>query len=231
VDRGSEAAFYFGGTLMSDQKKNRIDQTEVDLSNQCDQREDQNDSTELYPFNPAALRLPQDFTETASVEKLLETIPVGRFNKQDFFRTHPDPTYRLDSVGLLELKDDREYYLVPPAFSAELADEFDPVSLFTCVNRKGVLRLIPVKLPRDDRRGRNEWATSLRSGLERGMTQWVRVVPNMSLGAYEISVALNGLPDPAFPNLSFREILRIAFRDRIIDREDHPVIQLLRGAA
>ena len=185
----------------------------------------------LDPFDPKALRLPQDFTETANVKKLLETVPIGRFNKQDFFRTHPDPEYRLDSAELLELKDERETYLVTPALAAELADEFDPCSLFTCINRKGVLRLIPTKLPRDDRRGRNEWATSLRSGLERGMSQWVRVVPNMSLGAYEISVALNGLPDPVFPDLPFREILRIAFRDRIIDREDHPVIQLLRGAA
>ena len=50
----------------------------------------------LDPFDPAALRLPQDFTETASVKKLLENIPVERFNKQDFFRTHPDPEYRLE---------------------------------------------------------------------------------------------------------------------------------------
>ena len=68
----------------------------------------------LDPFDPAALRLPQDFTETASVKKLLETIPVDKFNKQDFFRTHPDPAYRIDSVGLLELKDERERYLVTP---------------------------------------------------------------------------------------------------------------------
>jgi hypothetical protein len=188
-------------------------------------------SDPLHPFDQKALRLPQDFTDTANVKKLLETVPIGRFNKQDFFRTHPDPEYRLDSVGLLELKDECETYLVTPALAAELADEFDPCSLFTCINRKGVLRLIPTKLPRDDRRGRNEWATSLRSGLERGMTQWVRVVPNMSLGAYEISVALNGLPDPVFPDLPFRELLRIAFRDRIIDRENHPVILQLRGAA
>ena len=49
------------------------------------------DQTPLVdPFDPKALRLPQDFKETASVKKLLETIPVRRFNNQDFFRTHPD---------------------------------------------------------------------------------------------------------------------------------------------
>lgn len=183
------------------------------------------------PFDPEALRLPQDFAEAVSVKKLLETVPVGRFNKQDFFRTHPDPKYRAECVGILELKEEREHYLVAPALSADLAGEFDPCSLFTCINRKGVLRLIPVKLPRDDRRGRNEWATSLRSGLERGMTNWVRVTPNISLGAYEIALASNGIPDPEWPELPFKDLLQIAFRDRIIDREDHPVIQMLRGAA
>ena len=92
------------------------------------------------PFDPKKLRLAQDFTETASVKKLLETVPVGQFN-QDFFRTHPDPEYRLDSVGLLDPKDEREIYLVTPALSAELADEFDPCSLFTAVNRRGVVAL------------------------------------------------------------------------------------------
>jgi hypothetical protein len=49
---------------------------------------DQVDSADpLDPFDPKALRLPQDFTETANVKKLLETVPIGRFNKQDFFRT------------------------------------------------------------------------------------------------------------------------------------------------
>ena len=60
---------------------------------------------------------------------------------QDFFRTHPDPEYRLDSVGLLDPKVEREIYLVTPALSAELADEFDPCSLFTAVNRRGVVAL------------------------------------------------------------------------------------------
>jgi hypothetical protein len=31
--------------------------------------------------------------------------------------------------------------------------------------------------------------------------------------------------------LSFQELLRIAFRDRLIDRLDHPVIKRLRGIA
>jgi hypothetical protein len=35
--------------------------------------------------------------------------------------------------------------------------------------------------------------------------------------------------DPEWPRLTFQELLRIAFRDRLVDRLDHPVILRLRG--
>ena len=43
--------------------------------------------------------------------------------------------------------------------------------------------------------------------------------------------AADTIPDPEWPTLSFQELLRIAFRDRLIDRLDHPVIKRLRGLA
>jgi len=52
----------------------------------------------------------------------------------------------------------------------------------------------------------------------------------MNLGAYEMYVAENEkIPDPTWPELSFDEIIRIAFRDRLIDSPEHPVIKRLRG--
>jgi len=51
----------------------------------------------------------------------------------------------------------------------------------------------------------------------------------MSLGAYEIFEASGDLPEPVWPDFSFQEILRIAFRERIVDRPDHPLVQRLRG--
>ena len=52
---------------------------------------------------------------------------------------------------------------------------------------------------------------------------------NMLLGAYEISVAKNGIADPAWPSLPFQELLKIAFKDRHINSDAHPVIRRLRG--
>jgi hypothetical protein len=51
----------------------------------------------------------------------------------------------------------------------------------------------------------------------------------MDLGAYEIFEAAGSIPDPAWPDLSFNEIYRIAFKDKIIRDPDHPIVKRLRG--
>jgi hypothetical protein len=61
------------------------------------------------------------------------------------------------------------------------------------------------------------------------MKKWVRVTSSMSLGAYEIFEAGGDLPEPVWPDYAFEEILKIAFRDHIVDRIDHPLVQRLLG--
>jgi hypothetical protein len=61
------------------------------------------------------------------------------------------------------------------------------------------------------------------------MNNWVRVKANMSLGAYDIFEAEASLQEPEWPNMPFNELLRVAFKDRLVDRIDHPVIKRFRG--
>jgi hypothetical protein len=61
------------------------------------------------------------------------------------------------------------------------------------------------------------------------MTKWVRMKANMALGAYELFLAESKIPDPTWPDLPFSELYRIAFKDRLINVPDHPVIRRLRG--
>ena len=99
------------------------------------------------PFDPAALRLDQSYADTVGVKKLLTTVPVRRPTRQDFVRVHPDPMYRLTPAAIIELKEDREVYLVTPNMAQALPGEFSTVTLFTTINRQGTLHLWPVKLP------------------------------------------------------------------------------------
>src|SRR5262245_5229475 len=63
------------------------------------------------PFNPARLRLSQDFSGAVPVQKLLTTVPVRRPDRQTFFRVHPAETHRLATV-VIQSKEDNETYLV-----------------------------------------------------------------------------------------------------------------------
>jgi hypothetical protein len=179
------------------------------------------------PFDPASLRLDQSFTEGAAVKKQLTTAPVRKPHKQDFVRVHPDPNWRLTPAAVLEVKEDREYYLVMPHMVEELREEIVPVTLFTTITRQGTLFLWPCRLPSDGKR--NDWHRSALEGAELAMTQWIRVMANMDLGAYEFLVALSEMSDPKWPDVTFPEVLRIAFRDNVIGSLDHQAVKRLRG--
>jgi hypothetical protein len=182
------------------------------------------------PFsNLDNLRLSQDFAKTVGVKKLLTTIPVRKPNPQDFIRVRPEAAYR-ESFPAIDLKEERELYVVTRNIQAELAAECVPATLFTAINRQNVVFLWPIRLPGPDGKI-NAWWRSAAEAAALAMTRWVRVKSNMDLGAYEIFTATGTLQDPTWPDLSFNELLRIAFRDRIVDSVDHPVIKRLRGLA
>jgi hypothetical protein len=63
------------------------------------------------------------------------------------------------------------------------------------------------------------------------MGGWVRIKANRDLGAYETWEAESVMAEPVWPELSFQQLIKIAFRDRIIADIDHPVIKRLRGLA
>jgi len=181
-------------------------------------------------WSPEALRIDQSVLNTGAAKKLLTTVPVRKPNKQDFVRVNPHPAYRL-TVGLIELKENRETYLVLPAVSHELSEsEFFFATLYLTINRQKVLSVWPVKLPAADGRC-NEWHASAAAAAERAMHNWIRLAANISLGAYEISEAIANYGEPEWPHLTFMDILKIAFKNRLIDSSDHAVIQQLRGLA
>ena len=182
------------------------------------------------PFNPESLRISQDFAAAAGVKQVLATIPVRKPNRQDFVRVHPSEDYQLTTV-VIELKDERESYLVTPDLRDELIGEVIPVTLFLAVNRQSVVSFWPCKLP--DPSGRvNAWHQSALEAAHLARDGWIRVTADMSLGAYRIFQATGELPDPEWPEESLGELLKIAFKGgKLIDSVDHPVLKRLRGEA
>src|SRR5690242_11229180 len=65
------------------------------------------------PFDPASLRLSQSLSTVIGVKKALLSVPVRKPDRSWFVRVHPSEHYRLQTA-VIELKEDRETYLVAP---------------------------------------------------------------------------------------------------------------------
>jgi hypothetical protein len=109
-----------------------------------------------------------------------------------------------------------------------LAELLRPAMLHTAIDRRNNVFLIPVPLPGPDGR-RNSWHQSLAEVVATAETKWVRSVANKSVGGYDMLVAQAALPEPEWPDATFEELVRIAFRERLIQDSDHPVVTQLLG--
>jgi hypothetical protein len=179
------------------------------------------------PFDPANLRLSQDFLSTGGVQKHITSIGVRKPTKEEWFRIHPD--YTLDTL-LLELKEARETYLIAPALRSELATEptVSPRRLFVAVNRQGGLFIWPAKLPPADGR-QDRWSMTALEAAQAAKSTWVRMQADMALGCYVYYTPQAELTSPQWPEMPFGEILKLAFRAHYVDTLGHIVIRQLRG--
>jgi len=181
------------------------------------------------PFDPAALRLSQDFASSIGVKKVLTTVPCRKPNRHEFVRVRPGEEWRLET-GVFEDKVNREVYLVSRNLWSELAGEVYPVCLFMAVNRQGDAFLWPCKLPGSDGRS-NTWNDSALAAARLAEVKWIRLAANMPGGMYDTFEAAGELAEPTWPELSFSEVLKLCFKQRLIESVDHPAIRALRGLA
>lgn len=182
------------------------------------------------PFSDLdALRVSPD--TGLSVAKVLISVPVRKPRKDEFFRVHPDDDFTMDAYTAERESDtDREVYLVFPGYAEAVYEVARHTRLFTCVNKRGNPFIWPAKLPLEGSSLGKQWTDSALKVAEQARTCWVRMAGNRDAGAYELFIARGDLGEPKWPEgKTFRDLLRLAFEDRIIDRVDHPLIRELRG--
>lgn len=196
-----------------------------------DQVTDKNNSgpvTSPSPFDLEKFAVSGTVMGEIGAEKMLVNVPVRKPNRQEFVRTHEGTDHRL-RASILELKEEREIYLMTPELAMALPGETRLVMLRLCANRQGAIFLWPVPEPNID--GRTlAWHTTSRNAAGMAEKDWIRIVANMSQGCYDIFKAPGTLGNPVWPDKSFEDILAIAFGDSyIIDDPAHPVIKRLLG--
>jgi hypothetical protein len=190
-----------------------------------------NDDAAPDPFDLKALRERQDLIP---VKRRRLSIPVLRKpNRHRFVRVHPDAEYRIDLPVFRPQKDeegggDDVIYYVTPRVLHEIEAECRTATVFTAVTLQGNPFLWCVMLPTGNGEP-NSWLVSNREAAEIAMEKWVRVASDMAAGAYETHDYEGVPPEPKFPKETFKELLQIGFKHRLIDSIDHPVIAGLRG--
>lgn len=185
-------------------------------------------------YNFEDLRLPPSFELRAVVKKLITIIPVRKPKSgTEFFRIRSGdewifPTY------LLDLKEgEEEKYLAIPELVTEILStgKLKPVIIYIGITYPGeVIFLSDIPLPDSDGKD-NEYNRSRRLAYDLAKTKWVKIQANKALGAYEIIEAVSELPEPVWPEEleTIEKALEIAFKDKLIDSYDHPVLKRLRG--
>lgn len=178
-------------------------------------------------FDLSNLRLPQNFGQALSVAQLITNVPLRKPSKGEFFRVNPDPNWKLETM-LLELKSDGETYIVLPCVFREILDLIRPVVLHGSIDRKGNFFLIPCPLPGPDGKI-NQWHQSLACIIQHAEKKWVRSTANLAAGSYDLFVATGIDDEPIWPDAGFAELIKIAFRNKIINSPEHPIIKQLLG--
>ena len=153
---------------------------------------------------------------------------VSQPNRYEFVRVRPGDEWRIET-GVFEDKANRDVYLVQRNLWGGLSGEVCPACLFLTVNRQGDVFLWPCKLPGEGGRT-NTWNDSAVAAARLAESRWVRVVSNQPASMYDTLEAAAELSEPAWPELSFQEILRLCFQSRFITTIDHPVIRRFAGA-
>ena len=135
------------------------------------------------PFDLSNIAVASVTAEDLGVEKPILMVPVDKPSRQDFFRTHPDPEFRIEA-RVLKLEAERETYLVTCDVWPSIPGETKLVRLVPYLARSGGIGLWPVSLP-DDLLGKRDtaWGVTARKAAEIAESKWVRMQANMAARA------------------------------------------------
>jgi hypothetical protein len=172
--------------------------------------------------------LPTNYAEALSgVKKKISIVSVGKPKRNSWWIANPE---HMLVTGILydETATGKDAYLVDPGLVMELGDDVVRTSLHGVITRQGVYMIVPVRMPGTDGRV-DSWNESMREAVTASYGQPVRTASNRDAGHYELFTAPASFEMPPWPSESWQQLLVIAFRDRIIDTFEHPVLRRLRG--
>jgi hypothetical protein len=159
-------------------------------------------------------------------------IPVGKPQRDWFFRTHPAAW---KNIRLLELKSgaDRGYYLVDRSLWKLCQAEdipLRPVRLTLAVSRESGPFLWPLKLQeRGFENRKDDWSASALRICKIAETTWVKLYTKQGGNCYSHKVAEGIEAEPVWPLQTFEELIALAFEGKVIRDKNDPLLRRIMG--
>ena len=181
------------------------------------------------PFDPSRFSMPSTSAEEFGTRKIRSVIPVNKPSKMEWVPLLDHPDFLLPGAALLDLHDGGRLYLIVPEIAAQLTDDVKLVKLAPGLTRQDKLFLWPCPLIPSGETP-NPWHTSHNDAFNAAKGGWIRMKSNRACGFYDIIEPEKIMPEPDWPDMSFADMLQIAFNDdHIVDRDDHPALRRLKG--
>lgn len=165
------------------------------------------------------------------VKPIIVQVAVRRPDKQKFFKVLPGEEWE-KTFPILEIKEDSDYYLVRPEILPYLLSEVKYIRLHLAYYMNGNPFLLPVTLPDPQNPTKwNSWHQSMSEAVALASKgSWIRAVADKALQGYQIRQATGTFPEPVLPDdMEFKDYVKIAFKNHVIDTTDHPVVKQLLG--
>ncbi len=176
-----------------------------------------------------ALKLSLEDAGMAGSTEVLTRVPVRKPTKDEYFRIRSGDENTFTTM-IYEDRTKREFYFVTPAMIPIMrsASDVTVATLVQFMTKQNVMGIFPLKVATDSS-GPNGWQDTARHAAQLAKTDWIRIKADMALGGYRIYKAEGDLGEPEWPDMSFNELLDLAFKDRVIASADHPVLNNLFG--
>jgi hypothetical protein len=200
-----------------------------DKSKPADQAEGNIKRPDEDQLDPEYFRVDQSELDQPVTKTAITAISVRRPKPLEWIRTHPDPDRRISPVYFVDLKENREYYLIDPKLRRELRPrEYWIGQVFLATTRldKPFLWLVKLQSPTGKV---SDWYLTELDCAERAMHEWIQLAADASAGVYTAVQAEELLEDPLWPEQSFKELFHLGFKRRWIADMEHKVFKQIRG--
>jgi hypothetical protein len=184
----------------------------------------------IDPFDPERLRYDEaEFTaDNISTKKNYGAVKVRKPGQQEWFQLHPSLKYQMPAALFVRKNTELltpQTYLVPKEYWGLFKRQhLTPVRLRLAINSLDTEFLWDIRRPRDG--VMTYYHISVKEAADADEATWIRLDWDNGSRTYDYVEALDDLGDPQWqhPERSWGDWLRLAFRGRLIDREDHEVV-------